>query len=208
MSSNMNGAQNIENQPKKHHAGATIVVTIIVIAVLGLISAFIWPGWAVKSNTASQATSQQAANQTPKIAAIALPANSTNLLKAMPADVGAYARQQITNTSVWSQTLPLEEHKIVYSTGDSSQNITLLVGQWALANNAQSVYSSLAAKLTGNKIASGDVKVNGQKTGTYQVNEAADNANQAVAIWQNSTCIFEISGPTSAVKSFYQEFPL
>ena len=67
----MNGAQNIENQPKKHHIGATIVVTIIVIAVLGLISAFIWPGWAVKSNTASQATSQQAANQTPKIAAIA-----------------------------------------------------------------------------------------------------------------------------------------
>ena len=207
----------MSSEPQKRHTGASVTIAVVVLIVLCLLSAFIWPGWAVKTTPQQQAASPAQSSEAAKSdaptpaktpAALPLPDNATNLLKAMPATVGSYSRQQITNVTLWEQALPLEEHQIVYSDGVASQDITLTVAQWALADNAKSEFASLAAKMTGAKIADGDVKVNGQSTGSYQVNEDQGDSGQATALWQNSTCVFQVTGPTAEVRTFYKQFPL
>ncbi|MEE1324881.1 MAG: hypothetical protein U0K19_04790 [Bifidobacteriaceae bacterium] len=207
----------MSSEPKKRHTGATVTIVVVVLIVLCLLSAFIWPGWAVEKTSQHQAPSPAQSSEAAKNdatmaakapAALPLPDDATNLLKAMPATVGSYSRQQVTNVTLWGQALPLEEHQIVYSNGTASQDITLTVAQWALSDNAKSEFASLAAKMTGTKIADGDVKVNGQAAGSYQVNEDQGDSSHATALWQNSTCIFQVTGPTAQVKTFYKQFPL
>jgi type II secretory pathway pseudopilin PulG len=196
-----------------HKVVTGVIVALVVLVVFVLLTAFVWPGWATHSSdqqagSTSQTTQQSTENDKPKVAAKALPNDAQELLKAMPDAVGAYSRQDVTDSQNWASASPLEEHTIVYTTGDSANDVTLLVAQWAKADNAKTQYDALIGTLTGEKIAAGNVKVSGSNTGAYEVHEEADNAKKAVAVWQNDTCVFQINGNTTAVKAFYQKFPL
>jgi hypothetical protein len=204
--------------PKKsgHKVVTGVIVALVVLVVFVLLTAFVWPGWATHSSgtdaTTSQTQQESTESQTPKIKAKSLPSDATELLKSMPDTVGAYARQDVSDSKTWKSASPLEEHTVTYSTGTSSSDITLVVAQWAKSDSAKTQYDSLVEKLDGEKLAAGNVKVSGKNTGSYEVHEAdgnsGDNAKTAVAVWQNDTCVFQASGSTAAVKDFYQKFPL
>ena len=100
------------------------VVAAALVVVLALISAFVWPGWALNKNgQAGQAgqTSQQASTSNgtdgdkteptkPSIDAVALPDGASELLKAMPDSVLNYARTKADASTTWSSTSPVEEY--------------------------------------------------------------------------------------------------
>ncbi|MCI1983571.1 MAG: hypothetical protein LKJ47_02195 [Bifidobacteriaceae bacterium] len=204
--------------PKKsgHKVATGVIITLVVLVVFVLLTAFVWPGWATHSSNpaasttvASQAEAKKAEkNETPTIKAKALPKSATELLKSMPDTVGTYARQGVTDSKTWTSASPLEEHTVVYSTGTASEDVTLIVAQWAKSDNAKTQYTSLIGQLSGKKIAAGNVKVSGQNTGAYEVHESAGDSAKGVAVWQNDTCVFQINGSLDAVKDFYQKFPL
>ena len=76
--------------------GKLIVVMIVaaLVVVLALLSAFVWPGWALnKTDEVTKVQQQTAAEPTkPSIKATALPDDASELLKAMPDSVLNYAR--------------------------------------------------------------------------------------------------------------------
>ena len=102
------------------------VVAAALVVVLALISAFVWPGWALNKNgQAGQAgqTSQQASTSNgtdgdkteptkPSIDAVALPDGASELLKAMPDSVLNYARTKADASTTWSSTSPVEEYAL------------------------------------------------------------------------------------------------
>lgn len=200
-----------ETKKKKGHGGLIVVIICAIIAVAVLVSAYVWPGWAVRQMQQSTVTSQSDADRTvatPKTSVTALPQNATTLEKAMPDAVGAYARKTMTDSSNWASSSPLEEHTVIYSTGDASKDVTLVFAQWSKADSAKAQYDALAAKLDGSRIASGTVKVSGQATGDYTVVTQKSDSKKAIALWRNDTCVFEVTGPTDSVKTFYKQFPL
>ena len=191
-----------------------MVVAAAVVIVLAVLSAFVWPGWAINKNdtvASSNGSSQQqaAAEPTkPSINATALPDNATELLKAMPDSVLNYARTKAEASATWSAASPLEEYTLTYSTGDDAKDVTLIVAQWSASDNAKTQYDALVAAQTGDELASGNVKVSGNATGSYVVKADATDAKKFVAIWQNDTVVFQATGAKTAVERFYQKFPL
>ena len=189
--------------------GARIVIVVVVAAILVLISAFIWPGWAHKKT--APAPSQPQSSQTSQAAvpartvkAVALPQGATKLEEAMPDYVGNYARVSIKAATTWEKSYPIEEWVVTYD--DGQNDVTLLAAQWPLAGNASGEYSSLSSGLQGTSLSSGKVTVNGAQTGSYEVKEQS-KPSQTTALWQNSTCIFEATGPGTSAQSFWKAFP-
>lgn len=197
-----------------HKVVTGVIIALVVLVVFVLLTAFVWPGWAKSSadgqtaTTSQTETTEKKKDTTPTIKAKDLPADATELEKSMPDAVTNYARQDVKDSKTWTSASPLEEHTITYSTGTDGEDVTLIVAQWAKSDNAKTQYDALIAELSGKKLAAGNVKVSGQNTGTYELHEDADDAAKAVAVWQNDTCVFQVTGTTAAVKSFYQEFPL
>jgi hypothetical protein len=194
-----------------HRRLVAVVSAIAVVIILVLLSAFVWPRWAVKSaveadSTPSQSQTSKAA--TPTVSASALPTDASNLLKTMPDSVLTYARIKAAAATDWSSANPIEEYTLSYSTGDSAKDVTLKVAQWSTADEAKKQYDALAATLTGDELASGNVKVSGSTTGTYVVKTDAADAKKASALWQNSTVVLQASGEKAAVQEFYKQFPL
>lgn len=187
-----------------------VVVAAALVIILALVSAFIWPGWALNDgnddNTPSAASSSQPT--TPSIKAKTLPDDATELLKAMPDSVLNFARTQAAPSASWTGASPIEEYTLTYSTGDNAQDITLILAQWATADSAKSQYDSLTGALTGTQLGSGSVKVAGNATGSYTVKTDAKDEKKAVAVWQNDTVVFQATGAKDAVNRFYQKFPL
>ena len=76
--------------------GKLIVVMIVaaLVVVLALLSAFVWPGWALNKTDEVTKVQQQTATEPtkPSIKATALPDDASELLKAMPDSVLNYAR--------------------------------------------------------------------------------------------------------------------
>ena len=177
------------------------VVAAALVVVLALISAFVWPGWALNKNgQAGQAgqTSQQAS----------LPDGASELLKAMPDSVLNYARTKADASTTWSSTSPVEEYALTYSTGKKGQDVTLEVGQWNDGDKAKSQYDTLAEAMTGKELGSGNVKVSGKTTGAYSAKADPDDDTKAVAVWRNDTVVFYATGAKNDVQRFYQQFPL
>ena len=129
------------------------VVAAALVVVLALVSAFIWPGWALNKGdgASSQGTTSQGASQdaseptTPSIDAVALPDNASELLKAMPDSVLNFARTKADASTSWSGASPVEEYTLTYSTGTDGQEVTLEVAQWSQDKDAQSQYDNLPA---------------------------------------------------------------
>lgn len=193
-----------------------VIVVAAVVVVLALLSAFVWPGWAVRK-PASEATGQstsaqtQSAPATPTIKASPLPSNATALLKAAAPDTvdeTAYARVKTQNAQDWASANPIEEYKVTYSTGQSAKDLTLLTAQWSDAASAQSQYKKVTDALKGETLAQGSVKVSGAAKGSYLVKVDDDDDTKAVAVWQNDTAVFQVTGPKADVLDFYQKFPL
>ncbi|KFI47249.1 hypothetical protein [Bifidobacterium biavatii] len=201
-----------------------VVVAAALVIVLALLSAFVWPGWALNKGgsqtTQSSGTNSQSSSSgtdskkeeeeptTPSIKATALPDNASELLKAMPDSVLNYARTAAAASTTWTAASPLEEYTLTYSTGDEAKDVTLIVAQWSTADSAKKQYDSLAGALTGTELGSGTVKVSGQSTGNYVAKTDANDDTKAVAVWRNDTVVFQVTGAKAGVERFYPKFPL
>ncbi|KAB7789284.1 hypothetical protein [Bifidobacterium cebidarum] len=209
----MTNSENVSTT-QSHGKLIAVVVAAAVVIILAVLSAFVWPGWAIvsKSDTSTTQTAQQQNKDTeptkPTIDATALPDDASELLKAMPDSVLNFARTKAEASTSWSSASPLEEYTVTYSTGDNAKDITLIVAQWSTADNAKTQYDALAAAQTGEELASGNVKVSGDATGSYTVKSDPSDAKKAIAIWQNDTVVFQASGNKQALERFYQKFPL
>lgn len=192
------------------------VVAAALVVVLALVSAFIWPGWALnKGDEAnSQGTISQGASQgaseptTPSIDAVALPDDASELLKAMPDSVLNFARTKADASTSWSGASPVEEYTLTYSTGTDGQEVTLEVAQWSQDEDAQSQYDNLTGAMTGKELGSGNVKVSGEATGAYSAKTDPNDETKAIAVWRNDTVVFQATGAKDSVQRFYQQFPL
>lgn len=192
------------------------VVAAALVVVLALVSAFIWPGWALNKGdeansqgTASQGASQDASEPTtPSIDAVALPDDASELLKAMPDSVLNFARTKADASTSWSGASPVEEYTLTYSTGKDGQEVTLEVAQWSQDEDAQSQYDNLTGAMTGKELGSGNVKVSGEATGAYSAKTDPNDETKAIAVWRNDTVVFQATGAKDSVQRFYQQFPL
>lgn len=192
------------------------VVAAALVVVLALVSAFIWPGWALNKGgeARSQGTTSQGASQdaseptTPSIDAVALPDDASELLKAMPDAVLNFARTKAAAGTSWSGASPVEEYTLTYSTGTDGQEVTLEVAQWSQDEDAQSQYDNLTGAMTGKELGSGNVKVSGEATGSYSAKTDPNDETKAIAVWRNDTVVFQATGAKDSVQRFYQQFPL
>lgn len=192
------------------------VVAAALVVVLALVSAFIWPGWALNKGgeANSQGTTSQGASQdaseptTPSIDAVALPDDASELLKAMPDSVLNFARTKADASTSWSGASPVEEYTLTYSTGTDGQEVTLEVAQWSQDEDAQSQYDNLTGAMTGKELGSGNVKVSGEATGAYSAKTDPNDETKAIAVWRNDTVVFQATGAKDSVQRFYQQFPL
>ena len=192
------------------------VVAAALVVVLALVSAFIWPGWALNKGgeARSQGTTSQGASQdaseptTPSIDAVALPDGASELLKAMPDSVLNFARTKADASTSWSGASPVEEYTLTYSTGTDGQEVTLEVAQWSQDEDAQSQYDNLTGAMTGKELGSGNVKVSGEATGAYSAKTDPNDETKAIAVWRNDTVVFQATGAKDSVQRFYQQFPL
>lgn len=192
------------------------VVAAALVVVLALVSAFIWPGWAL--NKGDEANSQGATSQgasqdaseptTPSIDVVALPDDASELLKAMPDSVLNFARTKADASTSWSGASPVEEYTLTYSTGKDGQEVTLEVAQWSQDEDAQSQYDNLTGAMTGKELGSGNVKVSGEATGAYSAKTDPNDETKAIAVWRNDTVVFQATGAKDSVQRFYQQFPL
>lgn len=185
-----------------------VIIAAVAIIALSMMSAFVWPGWAL-SKQVDQSQQQQVAEPTkPSIDAAALLKDATELLKAMPDSVLNYARTKADASETWKSASPLEEYTVTYGTGTKSGNITVIVGQWSASDSAKTQYDSLTGNLSGKTLYSGAVKVQGNETGEYVIKENAENPKFATAVWYNDTVVFQATGSASGIERFVQKFPL
>ena len=93
MNASKMGALNMNSSSVNNSSHSKLLVVLTsaaVIVVLALISAFMWPGWALNhENVASK--NHMVMPKTPSIPSKPLPASSTALLKAMPDSVLDFA---------------------------------------------------------------------------------------------------------------------
>ena len=192
---------------QSHGKLIAVVVAAAVVIILAVLSAFVWPGWAIQKNDGTSTTTQNSQQKTESSEPIK-PDDASELLKAMPGSVLNYARTKADASTTWNSASPLEEYTLTYSTGDAAKDVTLVAAQWSSADNAKTQYDALVAAQTGDESASGNVKVSGNVTGAYVVKADASNSKNAVAIWQNDTVVFQATGTKEAVDRFYQKFPM
>ncbi|MEK0306227.1 hypothetical protein [Bifidobacterium favimelis] len=200
------------------HRRTGLVIVVAAVVVLVLLSAFVWPHWAVNdpapqappsSKTAappSHPASKEAAK--PKATPKPLPQDATDLLKSMPDTVGDFARTKADPAREWAANTPIEEYDLTYSTGDQTKDVSLHAAQWATSDDAKKLYDAATWPMTGKEIASGNVKTSGNKTGTYVEKEDPADPKKAIVIWQNDTVVFRAQGQKAALETFYRAFPL
>ena len=200
---------------QSHGKLIAVVVAAAVVIILAVLSAFVWPGWAIQKNDGTSTTTKNSQQKTesseptkPTIDATALPDDASELLKAMPGSVLNYARTKADASTTWSSTSPVEEYALTYSTGKKGQDVTLEVGQWNDGDKAKSQYDTLAEAMTGKELGSGNVKVSGKTTGAYSAKADPDDDTKAVAVWRNDTVVFYATGAKNDIQRFYQQFPL
>ena len=180
-----------------------LIVVMIVAALVVVLSAFVWPGWALNKTDEVTKVQQQTATEPtkPSIKATALPDDASELLKAMPDSVLNYARTKAGASETWKSASPLEEYTLTYSTGKSAKDVTVIVAQWSDSDTVKKQYDELAKNLTGKELKSGDVKVSGKSTGSYTVRADSKGGKTATALWQNDTVVFEVTGSKESVLS-------
>ena len=101
---------------QSHGKLIAVVVAAAVVIILAVLSAFVWPGWAIQKNDGTSTTTQNSQQKTesseptkPTIDATALPDDASELLKAMPGSVLNYARTKADASTTWNSASPLED---------------------------------------------------------------------------------------------------
>ena len=197
-----------------HRKLIVVIIVAAVVLVLALLSAFVWPGWALNKPQSQQSQQQQTSQPAePSIEATALPSDATQLLKAMPDSVLNFARTKADASETWKESSPLEEYTLTYSTGEMGEDITLVVAQWSDADttDAQSAaaqYKALSRAMKGKELSSGAVRVKGEETGQYLIKSDDKDDDKATAVWRNDTVVFQASGSKTCVQRFVEKFPL
>lgn len=196
----------VQQHDKAHRYRTFAVVGILVVIVLGLVSAFVWPGWALQPASNSSATAS-GKDAVVAVTPVALPSDATTLTKILPDTVGTYARGELKTTTVWDSSSPIEQYEVTYTTGDSQADITVTFAQWSTSTQATGQYDALRGALTAGTLASGKVHVGGQEMGDYEIHADEADSTKSVVVWRNDTVVFEAKGPKSAVNAFYAGFP-
>lgn len=201
-----------------HKARNVISFMAVLIIIAAVVSAFVWPGWAVKSSGSSAGSSNaspavpsqssSASSSGSSVSASPLPSDASTLMKVMPEKVGSYVRGEIVTVKDWDETLPIEQYKITYSSGLVEKDIAVNVGQWADASYAMKQYSALTGNMRGKELGRGNVKVNGENKGTYLMTVDQADESKAIVVWQNDTVVFRAYGLKEVVGDFYMNFPL
>ena len=197
-----------------HRRLIIVVIVAAVVVLIALASAFVWPGWAINKqavdsdNSSAQAPDASPEATEPTISSKDLPSDATELLKAMPDSVLNFARVEAAPSASWAANSPLEEYTLSYQTGDDKDTVTLIVGQWTTADGARKQFDETSNSLKGQELASGNVKVSGDTTGSYIVRQDDKDENKAIGVWQNGTAVFEATGSKDSVQRFYEAFPL
>lgn len=204
---------NASNIKSSNAAGAThknllvVLAAAAVVVILALISAFVWPGWALNHDTSAN-KNQVVMPKTPSIQSKPLPTSSTALLKSMPDSVLDFARVDAIPSAKWTESSPLEEYSVKYSTGQADGDVSLTVAQWSSRDSANKQYEALLDGLKGSDIASGKIQVAGKTSGSYVLRVDENDKTQASALWQNDTAVFEVTGSKQSVERFYHRFPM
>lgn len=206
MANSRNASRNA-TRGSSHGKLIAVVTAAALVIVLALLSAFVWPGWALNHDRTATDGEQTTQRTAPTIKAEPLPDNASELLGSMPDSVVDFARVKAEKSTTWKAAAPIEEYTVTYSTGDDKHDVTLMVAQWAESDDAKAQYETLAKALDGRTLASGAVKVSGGETGSYVV-KAAKGADEATALWRNDTVVFQAVGPKEDVQRFYPKFPL
>jgi hypothetical protein len=199
-----------EQKTSSHGKLLAVVIAAALVIVLALLSAFVWPGWAMNKGTEDARQQPVASNPapSPSVKAKELPQDASPLLKAMPDNVLSFARTEAAPSANWTAASPLEEYSLTYSTGNMSKDVTLVVAQWAGSDAAQEQYEMLAQALKGQDESAGAVKVSGASMGRYLVKTDENKGKTATVIWRNDTAVFQATGSTDSIKRFYPKFPL
>lgn len=190
-----------------HHKLLVVVTSAAVVVILAFLSAFVWPGWALNHDNSAN-KNHVALPKTPSIPAKALPVSSTALLKSMPDSVLDFARVDAIPSATWTESSPLEEYSVKYSTGQSDGEVSLTVAQWSNRDSANKQYEALLDGLKGSDVASGKIQVAGKTVGSYVLRVDENDKTQASALWQNDTAVFEVTGSKQSVERFYHSFPM
>lgn len=203
--------------PSSHGKLIAVVSVAAALIVLSLVSAFGWPGWALRSAPADPADASSVVGQDdgdkasrPSIKATALPDDASALLKAMPDSVLDFARTKADPSSAWAgvDPAPLEEYTLVYSTGKDGGDVTVTVGQWSSRDDAKQQYDRLAGSSDDSPLASGNITVSGAVAGSYVYRSVPGDGGKAQAVWQNDTVVFQATGDRDAVGRLYRSFPM
>ncbi|EIK82477.1 hypothetical protein CGSMWGv1500E_04701 [Gardnerella vaginalis 1500E] len=199
---------NVSNANGSTHRKLLVVVTsAAVVVILAFLSAFVWPGWALNHDNSAN-KNHVAVQKTPSIPAKTLPVSSTALLKSMPDSVLDFARVDAIPSATWTESSPLEEYSVKYSTGQSDGEVSLTVAQWSNRDSANKQYEALLDGLKGSDVASGKIQVAGKTVGSYVLRVDENDKTQASALWQNDTAVFEVTGSKQSVERFYHSFPM
>ncbi|MCH4834763.1 hypothetical protein [Bifidobacterium pseudolongum] len=185
-----------------------VVCAAAIIVVLALVSAFGWPGWAVRTPPAPVEVPSAVASATPTIAAQPLPSDASELVKILPEHVSNYVRGAVESSDEWQSAAPVEAYAVTYGNGDQAKDVRVLMGQWADAEEAETQYEKLAKALDGEQLAAGNIKVSGQNTGSYVVVGGKGGGGTATALWRNDTVVFRVTGPQASVEAVYKLFPV
>jgi hypothetical protein len=157
---------------------------------------------------------------------------TTAFATALPATVLQYALVSSAIDANWVDAGALEAYLESYADG-SGGAFTVHAGQWETPEDAAAFYAARVAELpvmqpadaTGTEGAetpvpgktepvpardalpqAGDVRVDGEKVGTYTVVDKGDGTG--VAVWRNATTVFHAEGPAQDVLNFYRAFPM
>ena len=178
----------------------------VLVVVIALLTAFLWPGFAVPAPLPTPTTTVTAPVPTPTISPAARTGEQTALSKAIPDAVLASVQQKIQNLPAWQNDhKAIESWTVTYAdgTGAGATTITLQVGQWASTDAASSFYDA-QVKAAGTPASSGPVQVAGKDAGKYALIPADGGAS---VWWRNGTVVLHAQGPQDAVKAFYSAFP-
>ena len=177
-----------------HNNLRKVLIVAVIVVVLAIVSAFIWPGWALNRQQPQSAKTQVSSAKTPSIKS-----------KDCVLD---FARVDASPSAKWSSASPLEEYTVRYSTGESGSDVSVVVAQWSSRDLANKQYELLTDALAGSDIASGRIQVAGKATGSYVLKADDNSKTKASAIWQNDTVVFEVTGLKQSVERFYKQFPM
>jgi hypothetical protein len=180
----------------------------LVVLAVAVLTAFVWPGFAVPEPLPTPTVTVTAPEPTPTISPAARTGEQTALSKALPDVVLALVQQKLANLPQWQDEHDaLEAWTVTYAdgTGADATTVTLQVGQWPDADSATAFYEA-QVKAGGSVARAGDVKVGGKVTGSYAERDGSDGA--AVIWWRNGTVVLRAEGPKDQLEKFYTRYPL